>query len=113
MIGYWGGYAGVFYSEPYYVVGTSASMVSESGKWIITVATSDGAIGSLYTSGSKKISGVAPNTGPNGLALGCRGDYSECSSGQIAETIIYSRVLSDSEWMHIVNYLKQKYALTF
>jgi hypothetical protein len=53
----------------------------------------------------------AISQGPSGLALGGIGGYQEPSKAEVAELIVYQRVLSDTERAAVFAYLSSKYGL--
>ncbi len=125
LIGFWAGRRDAYYSEGQgFIEGDPFTLGGDAvmGEWIITVATSNGKSGTLFTNGKSKVSGYINKQGPKGIALGCQlGEESdsnlnnpnECSVGQVAEFLVYSRELKVEEWKDIMTYLQNKFNITF
>ena len=90
--------------EPYIVTGTRVS------------STANGSI-QLYVNSANVASGRSTNTslsGPNTFGIGNHDDYRQASqfSGLIAETIVFSGVLSTTQRQQVESYLAIKYGIT-
>jgi hypothetical protein len=48
---------------------------------------------------------------PNGLTLGSWAGHSEWSTCEVAELIVYNRLLDDQERLMVLNYIKYKYMI--
>jgi hypothetical protein len=93
------------------------SNVSATTSWQIYATDHSSSIQRVFRNNSLVSSGAVTGTqGPSGLTLGSNGNnsttaLSEPSISQIAEIIVYSRVLSDSERQAIFSYLNARYGV--
>jgi hypothetical protein len=85
-----------------------------SGQWRIHQAIFNGASSSVRLRGGAAVTGDTNVLSPGGVTIGSyfAGD-GLFFNGDIAEVIVYSRVLTNSESDRVGNYLASKYALTW
>lgn len=109
LLGYHGGYKRQAYFNGW------VSLIHESltdTNWHVYASTHNGTISQAYEDGNLFASGPNGIQGPNGLALVGSSGTSEFSNADIAEVIVYNRVLSETERKKIERYLVHKYNLT-
>jgi len=110
LAGWWGGYESTFYAEGWVKSGT----VSVTTNWHQYTTKGDGTTSTFYESGTSLASNTAGVSSPNGgIALSgyALASSTEMSNCDIAEVILYNRVLSDTERGSIESYLLSKYGL--
>jgi hypothetical protein len=84
------------------------------GQWRIHQAIFNGASSSIRLRGGAAVTGNANTLNPGGVTIGSYfGGDALFFNGDIAEVIVYSRALSNSESDQVGNYLASKYALTW
>ena len=111
LLGWWGGYVNQFYSEGWvHNPGTSAN----TNAYIYTGTGNLGADSyALYSNGTNLATNNGGSQAPRRLSLGGWGaNNGERSNGDVAEVIVYNRVLTNDERMAIEKYLANKYSIT-
>jgi hypothetical protein len=78
--------------------------------WRIYVSAQTAGLHSLYSYTQLLASSTAAFSGPLGLSLG-GWVTAENSASEIAELIVYNRVLTESERTQVVMYLNQRYGI--
>lgn len=108
------GYHGARKRQAYFGNGWVSQIQDASADtaWHIYTSTHNGATSQAYEDGNMYANGPNGVQGPNGLALIGYLGTSEFSDADIAEVIVYNRVLTDNERKKIEYYLAQKYNLT-
>jgi hypothetical protein len=111
LLGWWGGNINQFYSEGWvHNPGTSAN----TNAYIYTGTGNLGADSyALYSNGTNLATNNGGSQAPRRLSLGGWGaNNTELSNGDVAEVIVYNRVLTNDERMAIEKYLANKYSIT-
>lgn len=70
----------------------------------------------LRLNGVQEVASVTDNTvgktsNTQNLFIGCRGDITQCTDGDIGEIVIFSRALKDTEIASVEQYLDQKWGI--
>ncbi|MEZ4979098.1 MAG: HYR domain-containing protein, partial [Chitinophagales bacterium] len=110
LLGWWGGRVDQFYSQGW--VHNPGTGVNQN----TYIYTGTGDIGadsySLYRNGSLLATNNAGSTAPGSISLGGWGTgNTELSNGDVAEVIVYNKVLSANERRALEYYLAQKYGV--
>lgn len=109
LLGFWGGR----YQQAYFagwVNGNGSGPLSNTS-WHIHTGTMDGSSSSIYENGTHIATNAGGVAGPNGLSLNGHAGTSEFSNAQVAEVIVYGKILSSSERERVEAYLAQKWGL--
>jgi hypothetical protein len=91
-----------------WIIGNGTGPASTTN-WYIYTGHTDGSTSSVYENGTLLASNSGGVAGPNGLALIGHLGTSEFSDAQIAEVIVYNKVLSTTERQRVEAYLAQKW----
>jgi hypothetical protein len=109
LLGYWGGGQNVMYAEGW--VAGSAGPTPDNLPHMYS-ATGTGALTTFYDFGNVIASNAGGVFAPNRLQLNSySGGLGESSDGDVAEVIIYNRVLTAAERQKVEGYLAYKYNL--
>jgi len=114
LLGYWTEQGYAAYRQTAYFDGwvtCSGGCVPTDENWYIYSAIETGAISSVYEDGALIASNSNGIAGPDGLSLGGGVAFNDYSAGDIAELIVYTRAVSDTERVSIECYLSGKYDL--
>lgn len=110
LVGWWNGNEDVMYGEGFVAPGGVAATTN----WKLYTVTGSGALTSFYGQGSLIASNASGNTGPaNRLALSGYqlANNAELSDGELAEVVVFARVLTDTERQQLEGYLAWKYGM--
>jgi|GEM_PF-4497250 hypothetical protein len=90
----------------------SSTGVSADNNWLIYATDQSTNRQRLFRNNESVASATAAGTyGPNGLNLGSNQGTSEFSISEVAEVLVYDRVLSDSERQTVFRYLNSRYGI--
>lgn len=111
LLGFWGGARAQGYFEGWV---TPSGTPAANTTWYLYSCTIPGAgqNSTVYENGTVIAASQNGVTGPNGFSLSGYFASSEFSNGDIAEVILYNRVLTSQEWQGVQSYLATKYALS-
>ncbi len=109
LLGYWNGYKAQAYFNGW-VYGNGGPYVSDAGWQIFSEAENAGINTAFYWNGIQ-MGFTSGGTGPNGLSLNGHQGISEFSDGDIAEVLVYNRLLSDVERGKVEKYLSDKWGI--
>lgn len=108
LLGYWGGSRRQAYFNGWI---SPAGGIPIDSSWSLYSSTQTGSLSTIWQNGAQLYSNALGVAGPNGLRIGCSGEVSECSDGDVAEVIAYNRVLSTTERQYVESYLASKWGL--
>jgi autotransporter-associated beta strand protein len=108
LLGFWGGNQDVMYAEGWV---SADDGPDPDGNVHFYAATGDGSLTSFYDGNTLLASNNGGTAGPNGLSLGAFNNDpgNENSKGDVAEIVIYNRVLEPDERTAVVDYLNAKW----
>ncbi len=107
LLGLWHGSSARHYAGGWNT--SSSEQAATIGEWTIDVAVNNGASTQAYSNGVNVTSSSTAKTYPRSMALSGKGFGSEYGNIDIAEVLIYSRALSDSERTKVDAYLGNKW----
>lgn len=91
-----------------WVLGNGTGPTSTTN-WYIYSSTQTGSLSTFWENGTQLASNANGVAGPNGLSLNGHASVSEFSDAQIAEVIVYNRVITDNERQRVEAYLASKW----
>jgi hypothetical protein len=111
LIGWYGGNHEVMYAGASWVQAPWAPPGNLTDSKLYST-TSSGSLTSFYRNGSLVATSVLALPAPGIISLGGSTIYPEQSNGDVAEVLVYNKVLSDGERQEVENYLNKKYAVS-
>ncbi|MEZ5006978.1 MAG: T9SS type A sorting domain-containing protein [Chitinophagales bacterium] len=109
LMGWWGGYRDRMYADGWVNSGPNTNILDP---YIYSVSGS-GSLTSFYRNGSLVASNASGVSAPGIISLGGWGTgNTELSNGDVAEVIVYNKVLTNEERQIVERYLASKYAIS-